>query len=772
MCYEAYKFSSLAPCEQKNIRLGDTREVTCDKSGIFDLLLKDDDDGRPCWIHLTNVLFVPKLRMSIISVSSLDKADMQVSFVHGACTLPEVSTKPRLSVALRDADGLYWLNTSLKRYTAPAVAVATACSSRELWHARLGHANSNAVDKILGDDRYNAAKNARPDVVNCNDCTETKGTRGKHDKPLVKPGYEPGQCVFMDLCGPMQTASWGGGRYLLLFIDAATRFIWHVVLDSKKDVVTHIDHFISMFERAFTYRVRRVHSDNGTEFCNARVKQLLAEAGVNHTFTAPYNPRSNGVVERANRSVVEKIRAMLTSANLDGRFWAEAAIQAVRTLNAVPEPVLDDISPYEALHGSPPDLSTFRVFGCRAYVPVPDTKRRKLDEKTKPCILLGSGEGSTYRVFEPHSELLQVVRHVRCDETEMPGYGPAGDISTRLQSVHLSDDNDEKTPSPYVAVVPPPTSVPDPAAPPAVPPSPAPDSPEPSATPSTGPAPASPPAAPSPTESEAQRMVTYTPSHATPSRRSARISSMPSINMNEDSDSDGDSFNLAAATTAVGDPDMPTLSAALSSPERDLWVTAIHDELRALVKSGTWKRVPRPRGKRVMATKFVLKVKRNPDQTVERYKARLVVLGFLQRPGDYGKTFSPVADFTIVLVFLIFAAFNGQPVHHLDVANAFRNGLLEEELYITLPAFLYDGAEDDEEPVYLLLRSLYGLKQVPRAWYNHLTRALHKLGLRCNTPSPPSSASFSVCPSSSLCTSTTFLSRRLALASSRSSSAA
>ena len=95
----------------------------------------------------------------------------------------------------------------------------------------------------------------------------------------------------------------------------------------------------------------------------------------------------------------------------------------MRTLNVVPKDVLDNISPHEALHGAAPDLSTFRVFGWRAFVPVAHAARHKLQPRMRSCILLASGSGNMYRVFDTSTQHLHVARHVRCDETVIPGYG-------------------------------------------------------------------------------------------------------------------------------------------------------------------------------------------------------------------------------------------------------------------------------------------------------------------------------------------------------------
>ena len=123
--------------------------------------------------------------------------------------------------------------------------------SEHLWHARLGHLNQRALRTILTDDGYNADPSATPADIEYVDCTEAKGTRGPHDRPLVKPSDEPGTCIFMDLCGPMHCQSWSGGRYLLLFVDAATRYIWHETLTSKTDTADAIDRFVAHFDETF-----------------------------------------------------------------------------------------------------------------------------------------------------------------------------------------------------------------------------------------------------------------------------------------------------------------------------------------------------------------------------------------------------------------------------------------------------------------------------------------------------------------------------------------
>jgi hypothetical protein len=123
----------------------------------------------------------------------------------------------------------------------------------------------------------------------------------------------------------------------------------------------------------------------------------------------------------------------------------------------------------------------------------------------------------------------------------------------------------------------------------------------------------------------------------------------------------------------------------------------------------------------------VLKVKRNSDGTVERYKARLVLMGHLQRENiDFFETYAPVVDFTAVRIALVIARHSSMAMHHLDVKCAFLNGILNEEIYMSLP----DAYAPTNGSVCKLRRSIYGLRQAPRAWHEKLTSDLSTLGYR------------------------------------------
>ncbi|KAE8730369.1 tir-nbs resistance protein [Hibiscus syriacus] len=129
------------------------------------------------------------------------------------------------------------------------------------------------------------------------------------------------------------------------------------------------------------------------------------------------------------------------------------------------------------------------------------------------------------------------------------------------------------------------------------------------------------------------------------------------------------------------------------------WMTAMKEEIDALQQNQTWDLVPKIKDVKPISCKCVYKIKRRPDGSIERYKARLVARGFSQQYGlDYDETFSPVAKLTTVRVLLALAANKDWNLWQMDVKNAFLHGEIDREIYMTQPM----GFQSQDHPEYVL----------------------------------------------------------------------
>ncbi|KAF1318415.1 putative Integrase, partial [Globisporangium splendens] len=169
------------------------------------------------------------------------------------------------------------------------------------------------------------------------------------------------------------------------------------------------------------------------------------------------------------------------------------------------------------------------------------------------------------------------------------------------------------------------------------------------------------------------------------------------------------SANMVVAT----DMSAPTsFQEAVSGPDQVHWRDAIRAELKSMRLRGVFRAAKLPAGQRAIGTKWVFKIKRNADGSINKYKARLVAKGFKQKYGiDYTETFAPVVKYVTLRIVIALAKFFGWPVDQLDVVTAFLYGAMKEAVFILVP----EGMEIDSDHDCLeLLKSIYGLKQASR----------------------------------------------------------
>jgi hypothetical protein len=157
------------------------------------------------------------------------------------------------------------------------------------------------------------------------------------------------------------------------------------------------------------------------------------------------------------------------------------------------------------------------------------------------------------------------------------------------------------------------------------------------------------------------------------------------------------------------------------------WRIAMQVEFNALLHNKTWSLVPSQAASNLVGCKWVFKLKRKADGSIERHKARLVAKCFHQQAGiDYGETFSPVVKPTTIQTVLSLAYSAGWSLKQIDIQNAFLHGFLYEDVYIVQPP----GFTNPNYPQHVckLHKALYGLKQSPWAWFSRLSEKLIQLG--------------------------------------------
>jgi hypothetical protein len=142
--------------------------------------------------------------------------------------------------------------------------------------------------------------------------------------------------------------------------------------------------------------------------------------------------------------------------------------------------------------------------------------------------------------------------------------------------------------------------------------------------------------------------------------------------------------------------------------------SAMQEEYNSLLENQTWDLVPLLAGRKLVRCRWVYRTKSAADGQISRYKARLVAKGFQQvHDIDYDETFAPVAKMNSICLALSIATTKGWEVHQMDMKNAFIHKDLSKEIYMEQP----QGFMQNSSLVCQLKKSLYGLKEAPRACY-------------------------------------------------------
>nr|GFC51227.1 hypothetical protein [Tanacetum cinerariifolium] len=173
----------------------------------------------------------------------------------------------------------------------------------------------------------------------CSACAMGKSTRKTHKPKSKDTNQEKFYLPYMDLCGPMRVKSVNGKKYILVIMDDYSRFTWVKFLRSNDETSDFIIKFLKMIQVRLKVPVRRIRTDNGTEFVNHTLRDYYEEVGISHETSVARSPQQNEVIKRRNRTLIEAARTMLIYAQAPLFLWAEAVAPVL--LKIVPLFVFD-----------------------------------------------------------------------------------------------------------------------------------------------------------------------------------------------------------------------------------------------------------------------------------------------------------------------------------------------------------------------------------------------------------------------------------------------
>src|SRR5579859_6575436 len=184
---------------------------------------------------------------------------------------------------------------------------------------------------------------------------------------------------------------------------------------SSEEMLELFKEYKERVENELGWRIKRFRSDGGGEYEKGFGK-YLKKCGIRKEITAPYSPDQNGVSERANRTIIERTKAIMADMDIPKHLWFKVAKSVVYLKNRSPTKSVPT-TPYEAWHHQKPNLSHLRIIGTTCYVHIPKQKRIKLDDNAHSAIFLGYAGTNQYQVWDLIREDIVASRDVVFDES-------------------------------------------------------------------------------------------------------------------------------------------------------------------------------------------------------------------------------------------------------------------------------------------------------------------------------------------------------------------
>ena len=724
--------------------------------GIGKVCISTVKDGQKKDIFLTNVLHLPNLPLSLVSLGQLMRSGVPANFVPNGIEIGHRG----LTAWLQD-NNLYYFRmwepkSSLISFKAepmsvpvpkqqtkvallhgapntkersnpldgPIIAPGDSDSSDSdtsmdsdanapprkindetvnLWHARLGHLGHQNVKKLS---KLSKGMDLTKEIVGkepCAPCAIKKGKNAPH-KSQIRPARRECELIHSDICGPITPRGHKGGRYFITFLDDWTKRSEVEIIESKSDAFPAFKRYQTRSEHGDT-KIRRFRTDYGGEYEDYDFDVYRADHGIMWEPTQPGNPEMNGAAERLGQTLFSMVSTVIQDTGLDWSYWPELVLAANYLRNRSPV-TGRKLTPYEAATGCKPRISHLRCLGTPGYATLrkPATGWKKGQERARKGVLIGYEGDHIYRLLMPDGSVVRSARVIWGPEKNgvLPETPPAAEEtvppSTPAPAAFLPMDQmdlDELV-QPLLHTLPP----------------------------------ASRPAAiPATSDSGVSTPISTPLSTPTLQGDPPLYPNYPYVVPRESLSPDPLSLYALIAQASNTEPYEPkSYKEATTSPSSKQWKGGMSEEVHSLQENNTWDLVDLPKGRTVLRGRWVYTIKRGPKGEVTRFKARWVVRGFEQREGlDFNETFATVVKPMSYKAIFALAAAEDWDLEQMDVKTAFLYGCVEEEIYVEQPT----GFTSAKHParVCKLNKALYGLKQSPRVWYNTFADYMQEIGL-------------------------------------------
>ena len=610
-------FNTLDTNKKNNVTVADGKVIEVEGTGTGSIkCINNLNEERT--VTIKDVLYVPDLHGNLLSVKKITDNGFKTVFNETECNI----TKNNIIVATAESIGNLYRLKDHKALLAQSQHKENCIHS---WHRKLGHRDPEAIRRIVKEILASNIKIEDCGIKEaCDTCIQGKLSRKPFPKRTEK-AKEILDLVHTDICGPMQTATPSGKRYVLTLIDDCSGYTEVRLLAHKSDVNKGIKEYVALVKNKFNKKPKVIRSDRGREYVNAELTNYLKTEGIQIQLTAPCTPQQNGIAERKNRYLIEMTRCMLIDSGFEKKYWGEAVLTANYIQNRLPSRMRSKSS-YEYWHGTKPNFKEIHKFGCQAYVHIPGEKRQKLDNKAEKLFFVGySEESKAYRLINLKTDKITISRDVIFMEN----------ISIQEETKEFNENNENKDTDVYIDLE-----------------------------------------TKEEVEEEPIQQIQQDQKNENNLRRSKRENKgVPPAKL---------SAYVHITKEQVLEP--RSVAEALAGINKEEWQRALDEEYSSLLANNTWDITELPKGAKAIGCKWIFKLKRDASRNIVRYKTRLVALGCNQNYKiDYEEIFAPVVRQTTLRMLLSIAGKEKMIVKHYDIKNAFLNGNLKEIIYMKQP---------------------------------------------------------------------------------------